>query len=59
MVKTKQDEGYKTGMCLRVTPLCYYGNAENKLNIINFFDKFKENSSNKFKMEANMFSESR
>lgn len=39
--------------------LCYDGDTENEFNIINFFDMFKENSSNKFKVKANMFLGSR
>lgn len=63
-VKTKQGEGDKTGTCFCVYHilrlwLCYDGDTENELNIINFFDMFKENSSNKFKVKANMFSESK
>lgn len=63
-VKTKQGEGDKTGTCFCVYHilrlwLCYDGDTENELNIINFFDMFNENSSNKFKVKANMFSESK
>lgn len=63
-VKTKQGEGDKTGTCFCVYHilrlwLCYDGDTENELNIINFFDMFKENSSNKFKVKANMISESK
>lgn len=63
-VKTKQGEGDKTGTCFCVYHilrlwLCYDGDTENELNIINFFDMFNENSSYKFKVKANMFSESK